>query len=54
MHRSNKEHTNTSNIRAYIRGDSREYTPHGANTFTLMKHKHKDTCMNGAITIVIM
>ena len=25
--------------RAYIRGDGREYTPHGANTFTLMKHK---------------
>jgi len=26
-------------IRAYIRGDSREYTPHGANAFALMKHK---------------
>jgi len=25
--------------REYIRGDSREYKPHGANTFTLMKHK---------------
>jgi len=26
-------------IRAYMRGDSREYTAHGAKTFTLMKHK---------------
>jgi len=41
MHRSNKEYTNTvhERRRGYIRGGSRVYTLHGANTFTLMKHK---------------
>jgi len=36
-------HTTTrihEKIRAYIRGDSKEYAPHGANTFTLMCIRH--------------
>ena len=36
-------------MQAYIRFDSREYMPHGVNTFTLMKHKRINTSLSRSL-----
>jgi len=42
IHRSDKEHTKNMNELEDIYVEVvRKYTRYGANTFTLMKHKHK-------------